>query len=107
MFYNSIPLIKPRVALPLDGGFCPAILWNHAFLDAVRSSGKELPLAVGLERNDGGVSIFRTQVFSPKHKLASTNLLYVERLIKTLLWLQGGHKLIIENRYENSFSKRL
>lgn len=95
MFYNLIPLIKPRVALPLDGGFCPAILWNHAFLDAVRSSGKELHLAVGLERNDGGVSIFRTHIFPPEHKLASTNLLYTERLVKTLLWLRGGYKLTI------------
>jgi len=95
MSCNLIPLMKPRVIPPLDGGFCPAVLWNHAFLDAVRSSGKELPIAVGLERNDGGVSIFRTHIFPPEHKLASTNLLYTERLVKTLLWLRGGHKLTI------------
>ena len=95
MFYNSIPLIKPGVALPLDDNFCPTVLWNHVFLNAVRSSGEGLPLAVGLERNDGSVSIFRTHIFPPEHKLASTNLLYVERLVKTLLWLRGGHKLTI------------
>ncbi|MBA7534241.1 hypothetical protein ES705_26487 [subsurface metagenome] len=92
---NISLLVKPRVALPLDDNFCPAVLWNHAFLDAVRSSGEGLPLAVGLERNDGGVSIFKTHIFPSEHKLASTNLLYVERLIKTLLWFRGGHKLII------------
>jgi len=95
MSYNLIPLMKPRVIPPLDDNFCPAVLWNHAFLDAVRSSGEGLPLAVGLERNDGGVSIFRTHIFPPEHKLASTNLLYIERLVKTLLWLRGGHKLTI------------
>jgi len=95
MFYNSIPLIKPGVALSLDDNFCPAVLWNHTFLDAVRSSREGLPLAVGLERNDGGVSIFRTHIFPPEHKLASTNLLYTERLVKTLLWLRGGYKLTI------------
>jgi len=95
MFYNSIPLIKPVVALSLDDNFCPAVLWNHAFLDEVHSSREGLPLAVGLERNDGGVSIFRTHIFPPEHNLASTNLLYIERLVKTLLWLRGGHKLII------------
>jgi len=95
MSCNLIPLIKPRTTPPLDDGFRPAVLWNHAFLDAVCSSGEGLPLAVGLERNDGGVSIFRTYIFPPEHKLASTNLLYVERLVKTLLWLRGGHKLTI------------
>jgi len=95
MSCNLIPLIKFRVVPPLDDNFCPAVLWNHAFLDAVRSSGEGLPLTVGLERNDGGVSIFRTHIFPPEHKLASTNLLYVERLVKILLWLRGGHKLII------------
>lgn len=95
MFYNSIPLIKPGVALSLDDSFRPAVLWNHAFLDAVRSSGERLPLVVGLEQNDGGVSIFKTHIFPPGHKLASTNLLYVERLVKTLLWLRGGYKLTI------------
>src|SRR5680860_972263 len=93
MSCNLIPLTKLRIIPPLDDNFYPAVLWNHAFLDAVRSSGKGLPLTVGLERNDGGVSIFRTHIFSPEHKLASTNLLYIERLVKTLLWLRGGHKL--------------
>jgi len=95
MSCNLIPLIKPRTIPPLDDNFCPAVLWNHAFLDAVRSSGEELPLTVSLERNDGGVSIFKTHIFPPEHKMASTNLLYVERLAKTLLWLRGGHKLTI------------
>jgi len=92
---NISLLVKPRVVLPLDDNFCPAVLWNHAFLDAVRSSGEGLPLTVSLERNDGGVSIFKTRIFPPEHKMASTNLLYTERLVKTLLWLRGGHKLTI------------
>ena len=95
MFYNSIPLIKPGMALSLDDNFCPAVLWNHAFLGTVRSSGEGSPLAIGLEQNDGGLSIFRTHIFPPEHKLALTNLLYTERLVKTLLWLRGGYKLTI------------
>ncbi|MBA7598331.1 hypothetical protein ES703_05345 [subsurface metagenome] len=95
MLDGLISLIKPLVVPSLDDGFRPAVLWNHVFLDAVRSSGEGLPLAVGLERNDGGVSIFRTHIFPPEHKLALTNLLYIERLVKTLLWLRGGHKLTI------------
>jgi len=95
MLDGLISLIKPLVVPSLDDNFRPAVLWNHAFLDAVRYSGEGLPLAVSLEQNDGGVSIFRTHIFPPEHKLASTNLLYTERLVKTLLWLRGGHKLTI------------
>ncbi len=93
MFGDLIPLIKSRAIPPLDKNFIPAVLWNHAFLDAVRSSREGLPLAVGLEQNDGGISIFRTYIFPPEHKLASANLLYTERLVKTLLWIRGGYKI--------------
>jgi len=89
MFYNSIYLMKPRIVPSLDDGFRPAVLWNRTFLDAVRSSGEELPLVVGLEQNDGGASIFKTHIFPPEHKLASTNLLYVERMASR--WTQANY----------------
>ncbi len=95
MVYNLIPLIVPRIVPSLDNGFRPAVLWNHAFLNVVRSSGEEIPLIISLERGNDSISVFRTQVFPTEHKLASTNLLYAERLIKTLLWLRGGYKIII------------
>jgi predicted NBD/HSP70 family sugar kinase len=95
MVYNLIPLIKPRVIPPLDDSFRPAVLWDRAFLDAVYSSGEGVPLVIALKQDDGSVSTFKTHIFPPEHKLASTNLLYTERLVKTLLWLRGGHKLTI------------
>jgi site-specific recombinase XerD len=76
MFYNSIPLIKPRVIPPLDDSFRPAVLRDRAFLDAVYSSGEEVPLVIALKQDDGSVSTFKTQVFPSHHKLASTNLFY-------------------------------
>ncbi len=95
MSEDFISLIKPRVIPPLDKDFIPAVSWNHAFLDAVRSSREGLLLIVGLERNDGVSSIFRTHIFPPEHKLFSANLFYVEHLVKALLWIRGGYKLII------------
>ncbi len=87
--------IKPKIIPPLDNSFRPAVLWNHAFLDEVRKSGKGVPLVIGLERGDGSVSVYETVVFQSDHKLASENLPYIERLVKTLLWLRGGYKIII------------
>jgi predicted NBD/HSP70 family sugar kinase len=95
MFYNSIPLVKPGVALSLDDNFCPAVLWNHAFLDAVCSSGEELPFVIGLEQDDDSSSVYKTQIFSNKSKFFSINCFYVEQLIKTLLWVHGGYKIFV------------
>ena len=97
-----IPLIKLRVIPPLDKEFIPAVLWNRAFLNAVFSSEEKMPLTIALEGNDEVVSIFRTHIFPLAHKLSSENLFYIERLVKTLLWIHGGNKIMIEGPDEIS-----
>jgi len=91
----SLSLVEPRVKLPLDESFRPAVLYNHAFLDAVRKSGEEEPLGIAIERNNGMTSVFETTVSAEHCDMAKANLLYVERLVKTLLWQWGGWKIII------------
>ena len=88
-------LIIPKVTPPLDRNLRPTVLHDHAFLDAVRGSGKEEPLGIAIERNDGLVSIFKTFVSSEGKGAAEANLVYVERLAKMLLWQWGGWKVIV------------
>ena len=95
MFYDSISLIKSRVISSLDDSFRPAVLWNHAFLDAVRNSKKRIPLSIVIEKEDSSASIYKTRIFSNESKFASFNYFYVEQLIKTLLWIYVGPKIII------------
>ena len=45
---------------------------------------------LGLERANGELSRFETQVFPSDHPRAAANLMYVERLVKFLLWQRGG-----------------
>jgi len=87
-------LVPPRVAAPLDDTFRPAVLANHAFLDEVAASGGE-PLVLGLERTDGSFTRYETRVFAPDHPRARANLMYAERLLKFLLWQQGGWKVYV------------
>jgi len=107
----SLSLVEPRVKPPLDESFRPAVLYNHAFLDAVRKSGKEEPLGIAIERNDGLTSVFETAVFAEYYGMAKANLPYVERLVKTLLWQWGGWKIMIGGsrnvgrHIENSYSE--
>jgi len=100
MSSNLITLIKPRVLPPLDGSFMPAVLWNHAFLDAVRNSKKRIPLSIVIEKEGSSTSVYKTQVFSPESKFASLNYFYIERLVKTLLWIYGGYKITINGPTE-------
>ncbi|NSW91943.1 MAG: ROK family protein [Firmicutes bacterium] len=87
--------IKPKMIPILDKDFRPASLENRAFLKAVEESGEGVPLAIALERGDGLISTYRTKVFSEDSAYAGLNMFYVERLVKTLLWIRGGWKIII------------
>ena len=95
MFYDSISLIKSRVISSLDDSFRPAVLWNHAFLDAVRNSKKRIPLSIAIKKEDDSISVYKTNIFSDESEFASANYLYVEQLVKTLLWIYGGYEIIV------------
>lgn len=84
--------MQPGVPAPLDPGFLPAILFNREYLQRTRASGKARPLVIGLEREGGLISRFETDVLPTADP---TTILYVDRLVKFLLWARGGWKLHI------------
>ncbi len=92
---NTLNLIKPQVVPPLHPEFRPAALTNRAFVEAAEASGQAVPLVIGLEREEGLRSVYKTQVYAPDSELAAANLLYTERLVKALLWIRGGWKIIV------------
>ncbi|HEO70493.1 MAG TPA: ROK family protein [Candidatus Hydrogenedentes bacterium] len=95
MLLDAFKLIEPRFKPPLDSAFRPAVLANHAFLKEVEQSGAGVPLVIGLERSDGSVSRYETRVFAEGHERSDANLMYVERLVKFLLWQRGGWRLYV------------
>ena len=92
---NDFNLVRPRFVPPLDPEFKPAALANHSFQREVDESGAGVPLVLALERADGSVSRFETQVFREGHSRAKANLMYAERLVKFLLWQRGGWRVYI------------
>ncbi len=88
-------LVKPRFVPPLDEGFRPAALANRAFRAEIARAGVGVPLVLGLERKDGSVSRFETQVWPEGHRRARANLFYAERLLKFLLWQRGGWRVYV------------
>jgi predicted NBD/HSP70 family sugar kinase len=90
---DHLKLVEPRFVPPLEASFRPAVLSNRAFEQAVIEAG--VPLVIGLERENSRVSRFETRVFPEDHPQAQSNLPYVERLLKFLLWARGGYKAYI------------
>jgi predicted NBD/HSP70 family sugar kinase len=90
---EPLALVEPGFAPPLQPGFRPAALANRRFREAVAGIGT--PLVIGLQRDGGQVTRFETEVFPEGHPSASANAVYVERLVKFLLWQRGGYRVFI------------
>src|ERR1035437_7409316 len=86
--------VAPKFRPALDPEFLPASLWNRAYR-ALAHSGGASPLAMALERSDGGVSVFRTAILPHEGAHLAVNQRYTERLLKYLLWQKGGWRITI------------
>lgn len=96
---------KLSIPAPLDSGFQPAAIYNRNYVKSVKATGKAVPLVLGLERECGLVSRFETVVQSTTD---DASLLYVERLVKFMLWSRGGWKLHIAGpKYVIDFIRRV
>ena len=88
-------LEAPTLTPPLDPGFRPAVLANRVYRRAVAAAGGGERLLFGLERADGSLSRFETQVLPVDHPQVADNLFYAERLLKFLLWQRGAWRVFV------------
>lgn len=96
---------KPMMKLALDPDYVPIILANQKFLYMVKSSKEPVKVKIAIERSNGQIATTETIVFNKSENQEEANYLYIERLVKTLLWLKGGWKIIIGG--EPQVGKRL
>ncbi|MFN2232584.1 MAG: ROK family protein [Anaerolineales bacterium] len=87
--------IPPNIPPLLDPDFKPPILTNHFFQEELSKSQHAVPLVLGLERLNGHLARFEIQVYPDQHPNANTNLEYVERILKFLLWQKGGWRVYV------------
>ena len=76
----------------LDPGFQPMSLVFREFQAAAEAAGAK-KVVVAVERNQGFVSAFEMKVFAEGHE--EENARFAERIVKTLLWVRGGWKVIV------------
>ncbi len=67
----------------------PLHAYNQAFLQTARK-----PLAIAIAGSEGQISVIDTFIHGTA-EYAAADYYYVERLVKTLLWQKGGHRVMI------------
>ncbi|MCK4552125.1 MAG: ROK family protein [Tenericutes bacterium] len=87
--------IKLKNQLSLDSDYSPIILGNIAFENAVKDSINPVTVRIAIERNKNQIASAECLVFNNKYNQNEANYLYLERLIKTLLWIRGGFRIYI------------
>ncbi|HIY73636.1 ROK family protein [Intestinimonas butyriciproducens] len=86
--------LSPRRLPPLDPDYTPLYLFNRAFL---REAHK--PLGIAVERSGGQIAVYETKIHGTP-EFAQADRYYVDRLVKTLLWMKGGFKVYIRGDEE-------
>lgn len=85
--------IKPSVKATFDPQFKPAILAIQNYLFEVLKTDDFEEVYIVIERSGIDKSFYKTIIFSDSHNKYEANCFYLERMIKSLLWIKGGHKI--------------
>ena len=73
----------------LDPGFLPL----NRYYESFRKDAKE-PFDIAVERASGQMAVFKTAIHGTP-EFFDADVYYVERLVKTLLWMKGGFKVYL------------
>ena len=73
----------------LDPDFIPVLKFNQAFLATAKK-----PVSIAVERADGQMAACHTFVHGTP-EMAEADHYYVNRLVKTILWMKGGFRIYV------------
>ena len=75
----------------LDPEFMPLLQFNRAFL-----KGAAKPVSIAVERANGQVATTHTFIHGTP-EMADADRYYIDRLVKTALWMKGGYKIYVND----------
>ena len=85
--------MKLKVNAKLDPQFQPLSLVCREIREATKDNGQDI--LIGIERNKGYTYIYKTRIFPDGTGHDEENFNFIERIVKSLLWVAGGYKVII------------
>ena len=86
-----------RYPLPcLEAGFCPAVLERRFLPSVLQVIGVGKPLKLAVATPSGQVVTIETSIFrNPNAFEFKMNLRHAERIVKSLLWIAGGSRIVV------------
>ena len=91
MTHYGIPVSVKNVPV-LDPEFTPILKFNRAFLETATK-----PVAIAVERADGQIATTHTKIHGTP-EMAEADCYYIDRIVKTALWMQGGFKVYVDDK---------
>lgn len=85
--------MKLKVNAKLDAGFCPLSLVCREMREKTKADGQDIVIAV--ERNKGYTYTYKTRIFKDNTGHDEENFRFIERIVKSILWVAGGYKIVI------------
>ena len=85
--------MKLKVQAKLDPQFAPLSVVCRDMREATAKDGQDIIIAI--ERNKGYTTTYKTRIFRDGTGKDEENFRFVERIVKSLLWVIGGYKIII------------
>lgn len=82
----------------LDKKIVPAVLWNRRYRQQVAQEPASGPLSIALVRPDGVCYRYDTAILPHREPYVVRNQVYVERLVKFLLWQKGASRILLSHR---------
>ena len=82
-----------KVKAKLDLNFTPLSIVCREMRENTKADGQDIIIAI--ERNRGYTSTYKTRIYKDNTGQDEENFRFVERIVKSLLWVAGGYKIII------------
>ncbi|MDL2286964.1 ROK family protein [Eubacteriales bacterium OttesenSCG-928-G02] len=85
--------MKLKVESMIDKQFMPLSLVCREMREKTKDNGQDI--VIGIERNNGYVSAYKTRIFKDNTGNDELNFHFIERIVKSMLWVRGGYKIIL------------
>ena len=82
-----------KVKAKLDPSFEPLSVVCRDMREATKEDGQDIIIAV--KRNRGYTTTYKTRIFRDGIGKDEENFRFIERIVKSILWVAGGYKIII------------
>ena len=85
---------KPKFIPELDPNFMPIALKNREYKRVLEAERDKVDIKIALLGPKAYLSTYQLSIFPESKERKEANIIYVERFVKSLLWIKGGYRIL-------------